>query len=556
MQIKSALAAIACITILTTSASADTPVFPLQRPVERPLDKFLPDSGVKPDIKLPPIPELDDKGISSRLRIKVRKYEFIGNTVISSEELSKVLQEFNDKTIDAEQLQKIRQLITQHYIKKGYINSGAIIPDQKIDNGVIHFKIIEGRLTKINISGNSWLNSSYLESRAHLGNSGPLNVYVLRDQLFMLQQDPRIERLHARLSPGLRPGESILDISIEEAQLMNIGLAIDNYSPPSIGEGHGELVVQHQNLTGAGDRVDITYTHSRGLDGVSTAYEYPLSAKDNRLRISYAQSESLVVEEPFDILKIENRARTSTLAYIYPYHKTPNASYDISMQLEQRESQTFLLEEPFSFAAASPDGKTRLSIARMIFSWLKRTPQRVVSGRFTLSHGFDSNKATISDIEPDGEYVSSLGQFQWVERFAQQELVLRGALQLSDEPLVSMEQFAIGGARTVRGYRENYLVGDNGLAASVEYRFPVLSSYPDYGRFQLAWFADYGRVKNRDRVTPSPEEIYSSGVGFRWTNKKRVRLGLYWAEALKEVINPGTTLQDDGIHLRLEMPIY
>jgi len=556
MQNKSALAAIACIIILTTSAMADTPVFPLQRPAERPLDKIIPDAGVKPDIKLPPIPEIYDKGVSSHLRIKVRKFEFIGNTVISSEELSTVLQEFNNKIIDAEQLQKIRQLITQYYIKKGYINSGATIPDQKIDNGIIHFKIIEGRLSKINVSGNSWLNSSYLKSRAHFGNAGPLNVYVLRDQLFMLQQDPRIERLHARLSPGLRPGESILDISIEEAQLLNIGLAIDNYSPPSIGEGHGELVIQHKNLTGEGDRVDITYTHSRGLDGVSTAYEYPLSARDNRLRVAYAQSESLVVEEPFDILKIENRARTSSLAYIHPYHKTPNANYDVSLQLEQRESQTFLLDEPFSFSAASSDGKTRLSIARIIFSWLKRTPQRVVSGRFTLSHGFDSNKATISDIEPDGKYVSSLGQIQWVERFAQQELVLRGAVQLSDDPLVSMEQFAIGGARTVRGYRENFIVGDNGLTTSIEYRFPILSSYPDYGRFQLAWFADYGRIKNRARETPGPEEIYSSGVGLRWTNEKRVRLELYWAEMLKDVVNPDTTLQDDGIHLRLEMPIY
>ena len=71
----------------------------------------------------------------------------------------------------------------------------------------------------------------------------------------------------------------------------------------------------------------------------------------------------------------------------------------------------------------------------------------------------------------DGRFIAWLGQLQYVYRLPSSLLDSQvvGPLdgQLASDPLLSIEKFAIGGARTVRVYRENQLVRDNGVVASV-----------------------------------------------------------------------------------------
>ena len=81
---------------------------------------------------------------------------------------------------------------------------------------------------------------------------------------------------------------------------------------------------------------------------------------------------------------------------------------------------------------------------------------------------------------PDGKYFAWLGQGQYVRRLrpASRQPAARLAAraprqrQISADPLLSIEQFAVGGIDTVRGYRENQIVRDTGFAASVELHIP------------------------------------------------------------------------------------
>ncbi|MFZ4557805.1 MAG: ShlB/FhaC/HecB family hemolysin secretion/activation protein [Pseudanabaena sp.] len=43
----------------------------------------------------------------------------------------------------------------------------------------------------------------------------------------------------------------------------------------------------------------------------------------------------------------------------------------------------------------------------------------------------------------------------------------------SDRPLVPLQQIGFGGQDTLRGYRQDLLLGDNGAALSAELRIPV-----------------------------------------------------------------------------------
>ena len=92
--------------------------------------------------------------------------------------------------------------------------------------------------------------------------------------------------------------------------------------------------------------------------------------------------------------------------------------------------------------------------------------------------------------------------------------------QLADSPLVTNEQFGIGGHSTVRGYFQSEAVGDDGIAGSAELRSASyadkLGSFVDELRFFV--FADGGYVRVR---SPLPEQtdaftLVSIGGGTRF----------------------------------------
>ena len=64
----------------------------------------------------------------------------------------------------ADEIEQARRAITLHYVRNGYINSGAVIPDQNPADGIILIRIIEGELTEIDLHGNKWLRDSYIRS--------------------------------------------------------------------------------------------------------------------------------------------------------------------------------------------------------------------------------------------------------------------------------------------------------------------------------------------------------------------------------------------------------
>ena len=110
-----------------------------------------------------------------------------------------------------------------------------------------------------------------------------------------------------------------------------------------------------------------------------------------------------------------------------------------------------------------------------------------------------------------------------------------------------MEKFSVGGMRTVRGYRENLFVRDNGLVASTELRIPVWRDARRIPVVELAPFADIGRSWEEGRSS-SFETISSIGIGLRVAPLPWLRGELYWGYALRDVPEVGNDIQNDGVH--------
>lgn len=491
-----------------------------------------------------PIPS--ETPLSTRQTIEVRQFNFTGNTMFTSEQLAAVAAPYVGRAITAEELQEVRRQLTLHYVEQGYLNSGAVIPDQPVTDGVIHIQIIEGRLAEVDVTGNLHLRSSYFQDRLQTDAQEPLNVQELQERLQLLQQNPLLDQIQAELAPGVRPGESVLQLGVREARPYEIGLAVANDNPPSVGATRAYLYGLDRNLSGVGDTLGLSYGHSleSSTDDWRVFYARPLNAQDTTVQLWVERNETSVIEDRFDTLNITSELQTYGVSLTHPFYRTTQRTLSLGIDLERRNSKSYLLDIPFSFAPGEENGEATLAVTRLVQEWLDRRLDQVIAARSTFSFGLDAMGATIHDSGPDGQFIAWLGQLQWARRFGERDyqVIFKSNLQLTDDPLLPMEKCALGGMDTVRGYPENTLVRDRCFMASVEFRAPVyrlalpgVSRGPGEGQVQLAAFADYGYAKNKGEFDLEPNSIYSAGVGVRWDANDKIKAAVYWGYPFQDV---------------------
>jgi hemolysin activation/secretion protein len=531
-----------------------------------------PETKPKPIIKSPPVPD-NKKSPDAELpagpniRIEVTQIRTIGNKTFSDAELAAVTKPFLNKRLDYEDLEQIRRKLTLHYIQNGYINSGAVLPNQEITKGVVTFVIVEGRLTKVDISGNRWLRDWYYKSRINLDAGPPVNINALQQRLQMLQQHDLVKKLQAELKPGVEPGKSTLALEVEEHSPFKMRLSIDNYQSPSVGSERGVLTLENESLTGIGDLLHIAYGRSEGLDPLlDLSYQVPFTPLDTELKLGYRKNDFGVIDEPFKTLDIESESEIFEVNLRQPFYRTLNQEFAMGLTGERLHNRASLLGQSFSFSPGSVDGESTVSALRVSAEYIFRSRRQVISGHSRFSFGIDTLDATIHhNNDPDGEFFAWLGQFQYAGIITplQIQTILRADIQLTNDPLLSLEQLPIGGRYSVRGYRENQLVRDNGVIASLETRVPLVQNavFADY--LQLVPFFDYGQGWNAKSETPAPNTIYSVGMGLRWALeivKKpfplKTEIEFYWGYPLETVDTDKDNLQDEGIHFQFVISAF
>ncbi|HEV7402195.1 MAG TPA: ShlB/FhaC/HecB family hemolysin secretion/activation protein [Chthoniobacteraceae bacterium] len=543
---------------------------------------------------LPAVPKEFAGGgvLSNALRIRVQSFRFEGNHVFSDAALGKVVAKYAGREITAAELEDARQALTQKYVEAGYINSGAVLPDQDLQGGLVVFQVVEGKLTRIDVKGNWWLRPWWLRNELRRSAGKPLNFNELKTGLQLLRQNPNIRQINAELQPGTRPGESILSAEVKENQPFRFGFEVSNRRPPSVGAEIVDVHFSDLNLTGHSDPLSITWgvAHASaetidaweyaGDENLAGSYEIPITPWKTTLEVHASKSDAGIVEQQFAELDIRSQSTQYGATLRQPLYENLNHLLDVSLTGDWRSSKTFLLNRPFDLSPGSIEGKSQVFVLRTAQEYMNRSQQHVLALRSTFNFGLDAFDATRrvevagsapgagTPKTPDGRFFAWLGQGQFIWRLfnTDNQLVLRANAQFADHPLLSLEQFSLGGIASVRGYRENELLRDNGLFASVEIRVPVWKNKAKNPVVTLAPFFDLGAGWDTVQFGgPRPaviddryKEIASVGLGLIVNPSRHCAGQLYWGYAL----NPGSTVkggdnvQDYGLHFSLSFNAF
>ena len=531
----------------------------------------------------------------SEAKVKVTKFKFTGNTVFKASQLEKIVISAIDQVLTLRELNELAGLVSEHYVANGYILAQAYLPPQEIRGGVVEIAILEGKVGKLEVTGNTrYKSSTILRAMEPVRKRGIIHEATLESALNEVNDYPGL-KVRAALKPGETRGLTDLELVAKERIPYTLLLDMDNYGSRFTGPWRYGAEVGIGNIFGIGD--NLTLKGSKSDDNLfftNITYLIPVTSFGTKVQLNWVHTENVIGEE-FAATRPIGRADIASVDILQPitrtggYSITAVAGFDFktirniasvpgpSGTLQSKdEIRVFRLalrgdyRDPFL-------GRTYYGLTWHYFGdfWgasQQNAPQ--TSFTFTNPAGttFGAGPGRTSKATADIARFQSLG-FPFIQGLPvlprvlnDSYVILRATGQMAADRLLSPERFSIGGYYTVRGYPVAERIGDNGYAATAELVVPIPSAEKvPFGNLiwkelvQVTAFIDHGGTF----ATPLQSQAqggygYLTGAGGglkinlpfgvpQPVDRGILSLKIEWASAIGR---PRPTSRDQGISLQ------
>jgi len=457
-------------------------------------------------------------------------------------------------------LQALADQITNYYRQQGWILSTVYLPQQEVDQGVVTLHLLPGKLSGVSVLGES----SYSDEQLIKPFSGVLGSVLAKGQvergLLTVLDYPGIS-VSGVLEPGDEVGTTQLNLTVNSEERFAGLVYLDNKGSSYSGEerlGVGLVVnnplgladrlrldgmVQNKPNTQAGDSVDHAF-----FGGVS--YTMRPFNPDYELSAAYSENQYDIGRE-LASFGFEGKSRRISLGVKKQLNRSRTFNDSVSVGLDLNKAQV----------TRSGDLESQDKLTTLQVKYNADVTDSVMGGGLsTLEASYKKGlEDTLGSFSNDDERISRLAvngrapldfskinlNISRYQRFiADTSLRARFSLQYTDDPLVSLEQFSIGGANSVRAYPGAEFMADKGHFASLEWIVPA-PFFSDKEAFQgrnwgdvlqLSAFYDYGRGSKNDALANenSKQTLKGYGLGVNFTPLKNLELKMSVAKALSE----------------------
>lgn len=473
---------------------------------------------------------------------------------VPAEQVRAIVAPFEGRSLSAADLREIERRLTQAYGDRGLVTSGVILARQPDREGDVVFAAIEGGLAQVRFrSPPRYASPGWLTSLLVPRPGEPVRVPELQERMAAMRESGIVERINAEIAPLEEVGASELVVSVEERAPWSLEARYDNHHSPVVGARRPSLWAEHRNVTGWGDRLDAHVGRTEGLDDFHIAYSAALPRSAWRFGARYERSDSLAIDPPaFRDLEITTDSTTRRLEVSHALLGQAARALSATLALERRDSQSTLLGLPFSFIAGLFDGRVEIDVVRLAAEHTRADSGSVLFLRGQWSEG--RSRLPVADVEgaPAERFRSFAAQGQYARRLSESgaQAILRIDAQYAPDTLFPIEKKPVGGAESVRGYRENVLLRDSAIIATLEGRWPAWSRGDT--RITLAAFIDAAYAKDSaPRLEESVRSIASVGVGIvaalPWGFSARVD----YARPNRRWLTEDADSQDRGLHFRV-----
>jgi hemolysin activation/secretion protein len=509
-------------------------------------------------------------------RFDVERYAVEGNTLLPVERVSEVTRRFAGKKRDFGDLQRAMEALEDAYRSAGYTTVLVTLPEQELNLGVVKFRVVEGRIAKVTITGNQhFSNENIRASLPSLQEGQPPKTEDLGASLRAANENAS-KQTQLVLRAGDKEGEIEAAVTVKDEDPLKYFAMLDNTGNEETGISRLSLGFQHNNI---GDRDQVlTLRATTAMEKpdkvavVGAGYHLPLYGLGDSIDAfaGYSNVDSGTVANLFSVtgsgqiygLRYNNfLPRIGTmqqkLVFGVDYREYNNRTLPLAGGASVTPNYTV---QPASIAYEGQWSLPRME-ATFTVSWIGNMAGKVdcrleqggntcANAPVGISKGYDQVRRGARQayaLLRLGATYSRQFENDW-------QLRLAVTAQHTDDLLVPAEQFGIGGASSVRGFGERIIAADRGIASNLELYTP------DFGKevgenasLRGLFFYDTGRVwRNRPLAGESPEVgIAGIGMGIRFGYGKNFSLRLDAAQPSVADSSPrgAVRVKEKSVHL-------
>lgn len=417
--------------------------------------------------------------------------------ILTKDQIQAVTASYIGKQVTLKDLREMADKITNIYRDKGYMTCGAVLPPQRIHDGVVEIRLIEGKTGTVNLTGNRYTKTGYIMNRINLKPGEIANTEKLNRDLRWFQGTNDVQ-LRVVMKPGAEEGTTDYDIMAFEPQNQSVTLYTDNDGYESSGRWRAGIFYNMKSVSGHRDSLRAHFIGSRGTKAWSLGYSVPISRKGMRLELDYSGNKTKVVKGELEPLGVEGKSNSYSLTWRVPFHVTEKSRHEAGLQYVHQKSETDLghgqvqwvddrIQRVIPYVSFTHYGKDSVLYHKHSFVWARR---RDIDG--------ESDTGKLYRLSSFWQKRNTNGQF-WQARL--------DAQLGSGDNLAASDRFFIGGVNSVRGYEEGFIGGSRGLSVGLEYHIPVDKAK----RIFVYPFFDWGTVGGY--AAPEHNKLMSAGLG-------------------------------------------
>jgi hemolysin activation/secretion protein len=486
-------------------------------------------------------------------RFEVVRYDVQGNTILSDQEINRLLAPYVGKDQDFSAIQKAVDVLEAAYRQRGYKVVKVVLPEQELDHGVVKLKVLETKIGKVTVTGNKFFDSANIErSLPSLKEGITPNMDKVAANLKLANENPQ-KKYVVQLQSENQEGTVDATIQVTDEKPWSAAITVDNTGDPNSGLNRITGLYQYANVGGLDHVLGLQYTtsieHPRDAKIFGAGYHIPFYALNDSLDLfaSYANVDAgninisgiggggfevsgngLVVGSRYNhnFLKKGNYESVITGGLDYKSFRNDISFNDVPLGNN-------VTVHPISLAYSG-----NWSIVGTTFYFNLAGYHNIPGGTHGGGDDFEAARAHANSNYNLLRYTAIFAHAfkgDWQVRF-----VLNG--QSTSDALIQGEQFGAGGATSVRGFYEREIINDEGRTTNLELYTPNLCQKQKW-QCRLLAFYDTGYLSRND---PLPEEIDSQsigsvGLGFRFNLAPHWTAQTDWAHVVD-----GTTISPKG----------
>jgi hemolysin activation/secretion protein len=485
------------------------------------------------NLPTPTAPRAAPEAKPDQATLIVKRFDLQGVQLLSAESIQEALQPWRDRPVTFDDLQKACEAIEALYRKRGYIVQ-AILPQQKIADGILIIQVIEAKLGAVivdeagqGIRFGKDRTRNYVLSANQIGK--PLDTQAIARSVIILNEVPGVSVTSA-LEAGANEGETNLRVNLTETGLFTARAEANNYGSRSTGSAQASVSAGLNNPLRFGDQLSANGIYSEGSQFTQASYNFPVAANGLRAGVS---ANYLGYKNIGDYALNGGYGSASVLSAnaAYPWLRSEGANVNLTAQFDNK---TYLNKNILTDAVISnyQINSLNLGVSGNVYDGffaggVTNASLNLVLGQISALGAsptnfgqFQDETGKLSRITPSSyqKLTFSVNRVQTIvpERT---RLLLNFSGQLASANLNSAEQFYLGGPYAVRAYPVAQGGGSQGALGSIELQHAL---YP--GLMGVAFF-DAGLVQQF--VNPyynwqgqtNANNVYSlmgTGVGFRY----------------------------------------